>query len=692
MAPSSSTAPNDAAQEQAPASMQDRINKLESLVLDLMHQTSPSSSASPMPPLPPDQGCQSGTHSSRLDAESKTAGVSASFHDVSPSPSDYGSFRHTEKVVSYVSSSHWTAVLDSIIDLRNHLAQEEDTILPVSELTRANSKIVKPQLFYSGQLDDTVASIISNLPPRPTVDRLLSRYFNDLDIAPGVVHSGQFLAEYEEFWRAPESASVAWVGLLFSIICLSTHLQQTPPTQPGHEGKGSQLGEKNRLINLYKSQSIKCLILCRWTEGGPHVLETLILYFLVECFHLKDVKIGIWVLVGNIVQIAIHMGYHRDAKHFPSISLFVGEMRRRVWAMILQLDFSVSSQLGLPRLVREQHADTEKPSNLYDMYFDRSTLILLASRPETDVTPTLYVLAKLRLLDVGAKVADLATEPRPRAYSDILKLDQEIYKAQDKLPPIFKWTGLALNVSSQVMIQRIWLEVICQQLRIVLHKKYLRLLQPQQQFRHSKSTCLNAAMKILELQRLIDQETQTDGLWYQSRWRVSSAFNNDFLLATSVLCFYLKTYDKLPKKSLDDSPADVTEELADSDSIKKSLQQAQEIWTRQCADSKEAKKAVAALHHVLGPMGVNSQLQSDCDTQNISGHSFLSTPAISHFSGKYRCHGLRGMATSSKFLTDSWQEFDYSDATFGSVDGFNWQGFAAELIPSNEHWAGAGDL
>ncbi|PMB65074.1 hypothetical protein BM221_009262 [Beauveria bassiana] len=151
MAPSSSTAPNDAAQDQAPASMQERINKLESLVLDLMHQTSPSSY--------------------------------------------YGSFRHTEKIVSYVSSSHWAAVLDSIVDLRNHLSEEEDTILPVPDLTRANSEIVKPQLFYSGQLDDTVASIISNLPPRPTVDRLLSRYFNDLDIAPRVAHSGQFLAE-----------------------------------------------------------------------------------------------------------------------------------------------------------------------------------------------------------------------------------------------------------------------------------------------------------------------------------------------------------------------------------------------------------------------------------------------------------------------------------------------------------------
>lgn len=351
-------------------------------------------------------------------------------------------------------------------------------------------------------------------------------------------------------------------------------------------------------------------------------------------------EIGIWVLVGNIVQIAIHMGYHRDAKHFPSISPFTGEMRRRVWAMILQLDFSVSTQLGLPRLIREQHADTEKPRNLNDMDFGINIPKLPDSRPETEVTPTLYVLAKLRLLDAGAKVADVATEPRPHSYSEILKLDQEIKEARDRLPPVLKWTGLALNISSQIMIQRIWLEVICQQLRIVLHKKFLDPSRSQQQFGDSISACLTAAMKILELQRLVDEENQTDGLLYQSRWRVSSAFNNDFLLATSVLCFYLKTCNNLLKGSVEGNPRDVAGGPADPENIKRSLQQAQQIWIRQCPDSKAARKAVIAVYHVLGPTGKNTELRADCDTQNIPAPSFLSATAIPHFPGKKYRHIL----------------------------------------------------
>lgn len=93
----------------------------------------------------------------RSDAESDAGVLSESRRNVSPSPSDYGSFRNKEKAVSYVSSSHWAAVLDSITDLRNHLAQEEDAALQTPESIRQETETVKPQLFYSGKLDSTVA-------------------------------------------------------------------------------------------------------------------------------------------------------------------------------------------------------------------------------------------------------------------------------------------------------------------------------------------------------------------------------------------------------------------------------------------------------------------------------------------------------------------------------------------------------
>lgn len=238
----------------------------------------------------------------------------------------------------------------------------------------------------------------------------------------------------------------------------------------------------------------------------------------------------------------MHMGYHRDAVHFPkNITPFAAEMRRRVWSMVVQIDFSISTQLGMPRLVSQ--ANTTEPRNLADSDFDESTAELPPSRPRTEVTPILYTLAKLRILSVGIQVSDLTTEPRAYPYSEILHLDQQINEAMDSLPSSMKWEGLisSLTATTLVLMQRIWLNMCIQRLKVALHKTFLVPSFSGQQYAYSRSTCLTAAMKILEFQHLIDEETRPDGRLYQIRWRVSTAVTQEFLLAASVLCLYLQT-------------------------------------------------------------------------------------------------------------------------------------------------------
>ncbi|KPM36961.1 hypothetical protein AK830_g9596 [Neonectria ditissima] len=449
-----------------------------------------------------------------------------------------------------------------------------------------------------------------------------------------MVHSGKFLREYEEFWESPQTAPVMWVGLLFGIMCLSTQFQQyfLAPSNAAPGGRRSSLAsqspEKHTSIETFREKIVQCLNLGHYTKGGPFVLETMILYFVVELFPLKEIEIGIWVLVGNIVQIAMHMGHHRDAAHFPDITPFAGEMRRRVWAMVVQLDFSVSTQLGLPRLIKESKT-TAEPRNLVDSDFDEHTAELPASRPESEVTPTLYTVSKLRILSVGVKVADIATEARPYSYDKVLELDKEIERAQEALPSSMKWDGMAscLAVPPMVTIQRIWLEICVQRLKLVLHKKFLVPADSNEQYAYSRSACLTAAMRILEFQRLIDEETQIDGRLYQVRWRVTTALTHEFLLATSVLCFYLQIYPKSQEHSID-RPGD--DEVASVEKVKQLLRTSQAIWIKLSAKSTEARKTVAALRYVLGSETAPEFSESaDMMSNTAAGASFPYFPGFS---------------------------------------------------------------
>jgi hypothetical protein len=153
------------------ANMQTRIDQLESLVLDLMHQN------------------ESSLRPTLQESQSATPHTPASIHfestPVLPSPSDHGTLSTRSARVSYVGSTHWAAVLDSITELRNHLAQEEDAINLPPDLVSSLISFPKPQLLYNDTMYETPVSIIKSLPPRSVVDRLVSRYFNVLDIAPG---------------------------------------------------------------------------------------------------------------------------------------------------------------------------------------------------------------------------------------------------------------------------------------------------------------------------------------------------------------------------------------------------------------------------------------------------------------------------------------------------------------------------
>lgn len=166
--------------------LHDRINQLESLVLNLMRQTQTTPSSAASPPEEPARLCHSTSPSiSGHDSERPVAVICETQRDVSPSPSDYGSIRIQPTGVSYVSSAHWAAVLDSIADLRTQFAQEDAAHSQLSYPVQPQANFPKPQLLYYSPVLETQAPILDSIPPRPVVDRLISRYFNIVDIAPG---------------------------------------------------------------------------------------------------------------------------------------------------------------------------------------------------------------------------------------------------------------------------------------------------------------------------------------------------------------------------------------------------------------------------------------------------------------------------------------------------------------------------
>ena len=214
---------------------------------------------------------------------------------------------------------------------------------------------------------------------------------------------------------------------------LATQFQQSTDDETGSINQPFQSAKSPQdLVRIYREKVVQCLVLGKYTKSVPYTIETLLLYFLIEHFQCEDTQIGNWILLGIIVRIAMRMGYHRDASHYPRISPFQGEMRRRSWAMIVQLDLIASSQIGLPRMMKYWQSDTAEPRNLLDDDFDED-VTELPSRPNTDLTTLVYFVTKNKFLSVFGMISDLTTSTKPSTRSSPCHTTRFRVAAYDKV-------------------------------------------------------------------------------------------------------------------------------------------------------------------------------------------------------------------------------------------------------------------
>ena len=257
-----------------------------------------------------------------------------------------------------------------------------------------------------------------------------------------------------------------WIGELFGVMCLGAYYQQEPLPL---------ISDPKSLIPTYREKIIQCLVLGKYTKCAPYTIETLLLYLHLEYNQNEDKQMEIWVLLGVIVRLALRMGYHRDASHFPHVSTFEGEMRRRAWAVIISFDALASAQVGLPRMIRESHSDTAEPRNLLDEDLYQEMLTVLPSRPDTVQTLVQFIVAKNTIVGIYGKISDEITATESITYNEVMGLDKILGDTYASIPQ-----GLQMRPVSDssvdtpdVILHRSFLALLYHKAKCILHYRHM---------------------------------------------------------------------------------------------------------------------------------------------------------------------------------------------------------------------------
>ncbi|OGE51031.1 hypothetical protein PENARI_c015G03127 [Penicillium arizonense] len=585
----------------SPDDMQNRIDRLEGLVLSLM--TNGSQSAGPAAALAAISGEGSaGSTGPSHDLDIDEDGMGPEESDTEQVTKSFGIMKMDNNKTYYMGNAHWASILNDISEVRSFFATHKKQFEEQSEKVKAAqppTDVPGSTLLFGVMKPISRGEIMSALPSKYTTDLLVTRYFNCYDPATHILHGPTFQAQYNKHWEDPSQTELVWIAMLFAMMRLAMLSYYTEGDEPP-EFRGKSMD----MAGGFRNSVAQCLTLADYTKPHPYLIEALVFHLHGDFSQHRETDVSIWVLAGVITRLAMRSGYHRDSKMFPNITPFQGEIRRRVWSFVRQADLLFSFQVGLPSMIRSSDSDTELPSNLYDDDFDEDCKELPPSRPLSEPTPISYLIAKARLSYAFGRVIEQSSAISNTSYENVMEVDAELRQARDLIPPHLKIRPLEecqLDPCNLIM-SRFAVKAVYDKAQCVLHRPYLARARENPRFTYSRRTCIDSAMDLLEVQALLHAELRK-GRIPTRQSKITSLSSTDFLLSATVVS--LDLYQGLQLQVSGRPSGDTyTWGRERREEMMAALQRSKEIWDEMRDESMEAYKASSVLGVMLSKLAM----------------------------------------------------------------------------------------
>ncbi|KAI1330936.1 hypothetical protein F5Y16DRAFT_408389 [Xylariaceae sp. FL0255] len=489
-----------------------------------------------------------------------------------------------EGQVNYIDSNHWQSILNDIQEIREHISSPIQQF-PLYEYTPADASFLfgtQPTLSYS--------DILCSLPPQAVCDRLVSWYLGLPFLVSGIVHPEKFQKEYDAFWAAPTETSPLWTALLFSILALATGMRRI-----------SQTATANDLIppaQTLQQMTVQCLVLGRYATANAYALEALLIHLVSFLVTKGNSSTALWFEMGTIIRLSFRMGYHRDPSTLPRISVFDGEMRRRLWFNIVHIEALMSAQMGFPSMIPTDFCDAKLPRNLEYSDLQVDMVSLPPGRPLSQSTPIRYSIVKDSVMSIFKKIAahtQSLTIPAHEVYRRTVAL-RYLHEGYDELPEVMKRRDVNRSSldSLEIIIERCTIELLFLQGLIILHRRYVNFEPESERFEFSRRACIEAALDILARQEDIYKACQPGGRLYDDRWLVYGLPSYALLLAAMVICLDLSVCMRLRGMA-----AEKVNNHDLQDRERKALRTSQQLWASLGDFTPEAPVASQALELMI---------------------------------------------------------------------------------------------
>ncbi|KAM3515918.1 hypothetical protein MY11210_000458 [Beauveria gryllotalpidicola] len=259
----------------------------------------------------------------------------------------------------YFGQSHWMNIAASFPVELSMLKNQQHTQGELFQVLH-QCKILCQKIKHSRLQPLSSLNIGKNMLPRAVCDDLVHAYTSTYEGVLRVLHLPTFWKEYASYWEDPAAAAAAneaFVVLMQLCIVLGSSVRDR--TAALRATTTRWIYEAHMWLILPPEKG-------RMTLTGIQIMCLLTLAKMT-CGVSSDLT---WTMAGSLLRTAMYMGLHRDPSHLSEMTVYKAEMRRRLWATILELNLQYSFEAGGMPLIACDDYDTLPPADLDDDALD----------------------------------------------------------------------------------------------------------------------------------------------------------------------------------------------------------------------------------------------------------------------------------------------------------------------------------
>jgi len=437
--------------------------------------------------------------------------------------------------------SHWTSFLTkasiAIEGIRDIAKEGFSDAFGLLGKCKALAREVKSQEIPDG---DKLRERDLLLPSRRVADMLVDSYLQSLETIFQILDIQEFQRLYEQYWRDPASAPSGFqtsMTLIFAIgvsVCTSDHgvSRKTVKHWVYLASEWLNHPRAKMRLDLWSLRSHCLWLLARQANGVDGKTTAL--------------------SAGSLVVTAMHMGLHVDPTHLAEsqVTREEREVRRRLWAAVLELELQATMDSGGRPLVREDDYDCAPPSNIND-------LTKLAAPANSILPMERYTQSSIQILlarglPIRLKIVRFVNDFRQGVrYQEALALSKELVEEMRRGNTLIEgWRKSAAPIT-QFQIEVF--NVLMHRFLLALHYSYALKAKDEPLFYYSRKVCLDSSLTMLS-----PPVSQRDPAFYQLALHGRSAFQDSYIAAANFISEYISAEQAsnthlLPSPSAPDS-------------------------------------------------------------------------------------------------------------------------------------------